>query len=197
MASVALTSKLRTGTGKGVARKLRAAGNIPGVLYGPSIQPIHLELEHKSVQGLLQKQGINRIIELTVEGTDGGTHLCLIKEVVRDIYQTKVMHIDLRKVDMTEKIVIDVRVSLEGEQTLRAKGGIVEQMVRSVKVLTSPGSIPETITVDISHLRMGKTITVGELPLPEGVELQDNPDQPILNISAARGSQMTQDPLPA
>jgi large subunit ribosomal protein L25 len=192
MASVALTSKLRTGTGKGVARKLRAAGNIPGVLYGPSIQPIHLELEHKAVQGLLQSKGINRIIELTVEGSDGGTHLCLIKEVVRDVYQTKVMHIDLRKVDMNEKIVVDVRVSLDGEQTLRAKGGIVEQMVRSVKVRTSPGNIPETISVDISGLRMGKTITVGELPLPEGAELQDNPDLPILNISAARGSAMTQ-----
>lgn len=193
MASVALASKLRKETGKGVARKLRAAGNIPGVLYGPSIQPVHLEFDQKTVQTLIQTQGVNRILELSIEGdTSGDKHLCLIKDVQRDVYQTKVLHVDLRKLDMNEKIVVDIRLMLEGEQALRAKGGIVEQMVRTVKVRTSPNNIPERITQDISHLRLGKTIQVGELPLPEGVELVTNPDQPILNISAARGSAMAQ-----
>jgi large subunit ribosomal protein L25 len=192
MAQVALASEIRTATGKGVARKLRAAGKIPGVLYGPSMEPIHLQLDEKSVQQLIQSKGVNRIIELTVTGSEAGKHLCLIKEVARDIYQQKVTHLDLRKLDLDEQIVANVRVLLEGEQVLRAKGGIVEQMVRTIKVRTKAVTIPDKFTVDISGLRLGQTITIGEVPLPQDVELVDNPESPIVNIFAARGALIAQ-----
>jgi large subunit ribosomal protein L25 len=192
MAQVALSSKFRNDTGKGVARKLRAVGQIPGVLYGPTISPIHLALDHKEVLSLIQSKGLNRILELSVDGAPGESkHLCLIKDVQRDVYQTKVLHIDLRRIDLAEKVVVSVRVSLEGEAAIRAKGGIVEQMVRGVKVRTTPGNIPAGLTADISGLHLGQTITVGQLSLPADVELVGNPDQPIVNVFATRGSAMT------
>ena len=192
MAQVALASKFRKGTGKGVARKLRADGQVPGILYGPSMEPIPLALNEKEVQQLVKSKGLNRIIELQVDDAPGEkSHLCLIKDLQRDVYQQRVMHIDLRKLDLNEKVVVSIRLTLEGEAVIRAKGGIVEQMVRGIRVRTQPANIPEGTTADISELRLGQTITIGEVALPEGVELVDNPDSPIVNIFAARGSMMT------
>jgi large subunit ribosomal protein L25 len=189
MAQVALASKFRKGTGKGVARKLRAAGQVPGILYGPSMEPIPLQLDEKEVQVLVKSKGLNRIIELQVEDSPGEkTHLCLIKDLQRDVYQQRVMHLDLRKLDLNEKVVVSIRLTLEGEAAIRAKGGIVEQMVRGIRVRTQPANIPEGTFADISELRLGQTITIGEVALPDGVELVDNPDAPIVNIFAARGS---------
>lgn len=193
MAQVALASKFRKGTGKGVARKLRAAGQIPGILYGPSMEPVPLALDEKEVLTLVQSKGLNRIIDLSVEGAPGDAkHICLIKDLQRDIYQQRVTHIDLRKLDLNEKVVVTIRLTLEGEQAIRAKGGIVEQMVRGIRVRTKPANIPEGASADISNLRLGQTITIGEISLPQDVELVDNPESPIVNIFASRGSLMAQ-----
>lgn len=189
MAQVELASKFRNDTGKGVARRLRAAGQIPGVLYGPSNDPIHLSMDEKVARSLIQAQGMNRIIALNIEGLSGeNQHLCLIKDVQRDVYQQRLLHIDLRRVDMKETVEINVRVVLDGEAAVRAKGGIVEQMVRTVKVRTTPLQIPDSLVVDISQLRPGQTVQIKELPVPEGCSLEGNLEQAILNITAARGA---------
>ena len=191
MAQVELASKFRKGTGKGVARKLRAVNRVPGILYGPSMEPITIDLDEKEVLTLVQSKGLNRIIALTVEGAPGETnHICLIKDMQRDVYQQRITHLDLRKLDLNEKVVVTVRLTLEGEQVIRSKGGIVEQMVRGIRVRTKPNDIPTGFSADISKLRLGQTVTVGQVALPEGVELVDNPESPIVNIFAARGSAM-------
>lgn len=191
MAQVELASKFRKGTGKGVARKLRAIGRVPGILYGPSMEPITIDLDEKEVLTLVQRKGLNRIIALTVDDAPGDkSHICLIKDVQRDVYQQHITHLDLRKLDLNEQVVVTVRLTLEGEAVIRAKGGIVEQMVRGVRVRTKPNDIPTGFTADIANLRLGQTITIGQVQLPEGVELVDNPESPIVNIFAARGSAM-------
>ena len=191
MAQVELASKFRKGAGKGVARKLRAIGRVPGILYGPSMEPVTIDLDEKEVLTLIQSKGLNRIIALTVDGAPGDTsHICLIKDMQRDVYQQRITHLDLRKLDLNEQVVVSVRLTLEGEAVIRGKGGIVEQMVRGIRVRTKPNDIPTGFSADISGLRLGQTITVGQVELPEGVELVDNADSPIVNIFAARGSAM-------
>ena len=186
MAQVALQSEKRPGVGKGVARKLRAAGKIPAVLYGPSIQPVHLAIQAKAVEVLVQKHGMNPIINLAVEGGEG--HLCMIKDLQKDVFQKELVHLDLRRVDLNERIEVSVPLILEGEQSLRAKGGIIEQTIRSLRVKTVPTKIPDSLTVDISHLKIGQTVPAGEVKLPEGVELAQDKDQGIVNVFATRGS---------
>jgi len=194
MAQVQLASKFRKGTGKGVARKLRALGQVPGILYGPSMEPIALQLDEKEVLTLVKSKGLNRIIALTVEDAPGEkSHICLIKAVQRDVYQQHITHLDLRKLDLNELVVVAIRLTIEGEAIVRAKGGIVEQMVRAIRVRTKPNDIPAGFTADISNLRLGQTITIGEVVLPEGVELVDSADAAIVNIFAARGSAMTEE----
>lgn len=186
MAQVALQSEKRPGVGKGVARKLRASGKIPAVLYGPSFQPVHLAIPSKSVEVLVQKYGMNPIINLSVEG--GDSHLCMIKDLQKDVFQKELVHLDLRRVDLNEKIEVSVPLILEGEQSLRAKGGIIEQTIRSLRVKTVPTKIPDSLTADISHLKIGQTVPAGEVKLPEGVELAQDKDQGIVNVFATRGS---------
>ena len=184
MAQVKLESNPREKTGKGVARKLRAAGRVPGILYGPTIEPIIIDLQEKALADLIAKHGLNPIVNLSV-GSD--SHLCMIKDVQRDVFQSRILHLDLRKVDLKEKLEVNVRLHLDGEETVRAAGVVVEQTVRTVRVRTIPTIIPEVFNVDISKLRAGKTIHLSEIPMPEGVELAQD-DAQIVNVFAPRGS---------
>ena len=109
MAQQELSSDFRTNVGKGVARKLRAVGKIPGVLYGPTIQPVHLALDEKTVATMIQSHGLNSIIKLNIEGSPADKeHLCMVKDVQRDVFQKKVLHLDLRRIDLKEKIEVSV-----------------------------------------------------------------------------------------
>jgi large subunit ribosomal protein L25 len=189
MAQQELSSDFRSNVGKGVARKLRVLGKIPGVLYGPTIQPVHLSLEEKTVATMISTHGLNSIIKLTIDGGPADKeHLCMVKDVQRDVFQKKVLHLDLRRIDLKEKIEVAVRLTFENEKELRAKGAIVEQLVRTLRIKTFPTDIPENFSADIGHLRPGQTITIGEIKLPEGVDLLQDPALPIVNITAARGA---------
>lgn len=96
---------------------------------------------------------------------------------------------------MKEKIEVNVRLALDGEDAVRAIGLVVEQTVRSIKVKTTPTHIPETFHADISKLRAGKTMHVSEIPLPEGVELANAHDgeAPIVHIFAPRGTTISEE----
>ena len=190
MGQVALASKHRTKVGKNSCSKLRFAGRIPGVLYGPSIKPVHLDIEEKEVSVLVHTHGLNPIINLTIEGSAESSCLCMIKEVQQDVFHREILHIDLRKVDLNEKIEVTVPLTLHGEAAIRLKGGVVEQMVRGIRVLSLPTNIPEQLTADISELRIGHTITVSAIVLPEGVELAPTQDRDagVVNVFTTRGT---------
>ena len=200
MGQVALSSKHRNKVGKGVCRKLRVVGRIPGVLYGPSIQPVHLDIDEKEVASLVRGHGLNSIINLSIDGAPGeGSCLCMIKDVQRDVFQKFFLHVDLRKVDLNEKIEVIVPLQLQGEQTIRTKGGIIEQMVRGIRISSMPNNIPDLLTADISGLRIGQTVTVADVVLPEGVEFAPSQDREagVVNVFATRGSALYTESTPA
>jgi large subunit ribosomal protein L25 len=177
---VQLTAELRSETGKGPAHRLRATGRVPAVLYGHGVEPTAI---HVSAQDLLhilhQSGGGSVLVDLKLDGT---TYLTIAREIQRDLIHNRFIHVDLMAVRRDEKIHVNVELHETGESTGVRAGGVVEHHLREVEVLALPANVPQRIGFDISRLRIGDSIRVGDLPAPEGVEFLTDPDTMVLAV---------------
>ena len=165
MAIVNLKSERRDGVGKGVARKLRAAGSIPGVYYGRGEAPIALAMNAKEVEGMLHgAAAANVIVDLHVTGAAAADRKALIREIQRDPVGGHILHIDLQHISLTERIVVEVPVELIGTPTgVKDGGGILEHLLREVEVECLPTDIPNRLEVDVTLLNIGDTLHVSDI----------------------------------
>jgi len=165
MAIVNLKSERREGVGKGVARKLRAAGSIPGVYYGRGEAPIALAMNAKEIEGMLHgAAAANVIVDLQVAGAAAADRKALIREIQRDPVGGHILHIDLQHISLTERIVVEVPVELVGTPTgVKDGGGILEHLLREVEVECLPTDIPNRLEVDVSLLNIGDTLHVSDI----------------------------------
>ena len=165
MAIVNLKSERRSGVGKGAARKLRAAGNIPGVYYGRGEEPISLAMNAKEIEGMLHgAAAANVIVDLHVAGAAAADRKALIREIQRDPVGGHILHIDLQHISLTERIVVEVPVELVGTPTgVKDGGGILEHLLRTVEVECLPTDIPNRLEVDVTLLAIGDTLHVSDI----------------------------------
>jgi large subunit ribosomal protein L25 len=168
-------AELRENFGKGFARRLRAAGKIPAVIYGHGASPVHVALPGHQVSLLLRRA--NAVLELDVNGKG---QLTLVKDVQKDPVHQIIEHIDLLVVRKGEKIQIDIPIVLVGEPV---SGTIANLDNATVLVESEATHIPESIEVDIEGLDDGAHITAADLPLPSGTTLIAEPDLLIVAIS--------------
>jgi large subunit ribosomal protein L25 len=172
-----LKAEVRDGAGKGVARKLRAQGRVPGVLYGSGVEPTSI---HMSGQDLLHlfHQGAS-LVDLEV---DGKTHLVIPRDVQRDHLRGRYIHVDFFAVSRTEKVTLTVEVRETGEAPGVKTGGVVEHHLREIDIECMPGDVPEGIEADLSSLELGDMLRVGDLAVPQGVTILTDPDTPVISI---------------
>ncbi len=168
-------AELRENFGKGFARRLRAAGKIPAVIYGHGAAPVHVALPGHQVSLLIRRA--NAVLQLNVNGSD---QLTLVKDVQKDPVHQIIEHIDLLVVRRGEKIQVDVPVVVLGEP---ASGTIVNLDNATVAVEAEATHIPETIEVDVEGLEDGTHITAADLRLPSGTTLIADPELLIVAIS--------------
>ena len=168
-------AELRENFGKGFARRLRAAGKIPAVIYGHGTDPVHVALPGHQVSLLIRRA--NAVLELDVNGKQ---QLTLVKDVQKDPVHQIIEHIDLLVVRKGEKIQVDVPVSIIGES---APGTIAAQDANTVLLEVEATHIPERIEVDVEGLEEGTHITAGDLTLPKGSTLVVDPETLIVAIS--------------
>ena len=159
--------------------RLRAAGKIPGVLYGHGITPVPLAVDRRELRHALSgPAGVNAVVRLQV---GGDTHPTVVKDLQRHPVRRTVTHIDFIVVRMDEEITVDVPIVLEGEaKRLLADNGVIEQALTTLAVLTTPADIPPQITIDITNLTVGDIVRVGDLVLPAGVTSELDPDTAVL-----------------
>ncbi len=184
-----LSAELREHTGKGVARKLRAAGRIPAVLYGKGRASSALSLDPEALERLLRESdaGMNTLIDLQVNGGGGGAQVVLVKELQRDPVRGFPLHADLYQVDMETSIEVAVPIHLVGNpQGVELNDGILDHSMRELEIACLPRAIPESLEVDVSALDVGDSIHVRDLALPEGVELRSDPDLSVASVVAAK-----------
>jgi large subunit ribosomal protein L25 len=166
-----LSAEAREGVGKGVNRKLRAAGRIPGVIYGKKRDPQAIHLDPTALEKLLRGSGagLNTLIDLSVGGR---TDTVLVKELQRHPVKGAFWHVDFYQVDLTRKITVSVPLHFVGKARGVEFGGILDHPLRELEVECLPRAIPEFVEVDVSALEIGQAIHVSDLALPEGVEVK-------------------------
>jgi large subunit ribosomal protein L25 len=186
MKSVPLTAYPRTLARRGGSKKLRSSGRIPAVVYGGQSKPENLEVDSKSLEDLIHHSASeNLLVDLAIDKDAKPKRLALVKEVQHYALTGKVLHIDFHEISPTEKVTVMVPVESIGEATgVKNGGGVLEHVLHKVKVRSLPKDLPEVITVDVSALEIGKAIHIGEIKLPEGVEILGDKHISVLAVKA-------------
>jgi len=162
MENFTLNSELRDNAGKGAARKFRAEGRVPAVLYGHKETVVSLTVDEAEMRAILHAHPDSAIVDLTVAGGDKVN--ALVREVQRHPASGKLLHIDFQRISLDEKVRVDVEVTLLGEPVgVKEQGGMIEHGTRSVTVLCLPREIPESITVEVGELRIGDAIKIKDV----------------------------------
>lgn len=176
MADANLSASTRTEFGKGAARRLRRAGQTPAVLYGHGADPVHLALPAQET--FLALRTANVLLEIAVEGEKDPV-LALPKQIQRDPITSAIEHIDLLLVKAGEKVAVDVALILSGESE---RGSMVNHDLTALPVLAPATNIPTEFEVSVEGLEIGAQVLVTDIALPEGVELNIDPESLVLSV---------------
>jgi large subunit ribosomal protein L25 len=187
MASASISAESRTESGKGVARKLRAAGRVPGVIYGHAREAQSLSLVARDLDKLLSQISVSStVVELALAGVTTRT---LIREIQRHPFKKVILHIDFQELVAGEKVTVDVPLVFVGvPEGVRLSGALLEQILHRIEVLADPANIPNHIDVDVTHLAMGHSLHVRDLKLPAGIEVLSDEDATICAVIAPRAA---------
>ncbi|MBM7465057.1 50S ribosomal protein L25/general stress protein Ctc [Microbacterium esteraromaticum] len=170
-----VVAETRTSFGKGFARRLRAAGKIPAVIYGHGTDPVHVALPGHQVSLIIRRA--NALLDLDIDGT---SQLALVKDVQKDPVHQIIEHIDLLVVKKGEKVSIDLPVVLTGESFA---GTIANLDATTLAVEAEATHIPENVEVSVEGLEEGAHITAADVKLPKGVTLVADPETLVVAIS--------------
>jgi len=175
-----LTADVRQDTGKGAARRLRATGRVPGILYGHGMEPVKLSISGQDLLHLFHSSGgSSTLVDLKV---DGKTHLAIPREIQRDHIHGRFVHIDFLAVRRDEKITLAVEVREVGEAPGIRAGGVIEHHLREIEIECLPKDVPEMIPADITSLEIGDMLRVGDIPAPAGVVFLTSLDVPVISV---------------
>jgi large subunit ribosomal protein L25 len=178
-----LEAKSREGSGKGAARKLRAQGLVPAVVYGKHLKaPVHVAVAPKSIkQSINTPHKLNTLITLKL---DGASHQVLLKDYQQDPVTREILHADFIAVSDNEQVKVNVPLVLVGKAVGTADGGLLTQARRELEVWALPQAIPEKIEVDVTHLKIAMALHINDIKLPSGVSVKTNVNYTLAVVSA-------------
>jgi large subunit ribosomal protein L25 len=177
---VTITAESRTETGKGAARRARAHGKVPAVLYGPAVAAIPLFVDAREIGQVLHTEaGANVLINVQV---DGAAYLTMLREIQRNPVRGDLIHIDFVNIARDVKVHADVPVHLVGESHGVKAGGVTEHHLWELKINALPGDVPPNIEVDLTPLGIGEHIRVADIVPPPGVEILNHGDEIIVSV---------------
>ncbi len=184
MAEITLAAELGRAIGSRPTGRLRAAGRIPGVIYGHGTDPLAVSVDARDLRhALTTDAGLNQLLELEVDGT---RHLTLARELQRHPVRNTVTHVDFLIVRRDEVISADVPIVLVGEaKAVEVERGVINQALTSLAVNATPAAIPNSFEVDVSELAIGDAVRVGDLRLPQGVTTEVDPEEAVVIAAAS------------
>ena len=187
VAEASLRASRRDETGKGVARRLRRAGRIPAIVYGKDMDPIPLSLDEQEAVNLFQSIPVaNTVLQLDVGG--GRTLRTLVREIQTHPLRPDIIHVDFMRVRQGVAVELNVPVAFSGTPEGTRAGGRLDVVVHEAHVRCTPANIPESIQADVSALAIGESLRLGDMALPDGVELLANPKTVVCHVAVTRAS---------
>ena len=185
MKSVLLNAFPRTLTRRGGVKKLRATGRIPAVIYGRQAQAQNLEVSAKEMGDLIHHSiSENLLVDLAVKDDARPKRLALVQEVQHHPLSGEVLHVDLHEVAENEKVTVNVPLETVGEAIgVKTGGGVLEHVLFKIKVCALPKDLPEQIIVDVTGLELGKSIHLGDLKAPAGVEILGDKKVSVISVA--------------
>ena len=181
-----LMAKRRHETGKGAARRLRAAGQIPAVLYGKDQEPISLTLDAREALQLFHSISVeNTIVNVQIDD-DKEALETLVREIQMHPYRPDLVHVDFYCIERGVALEVDIPANYVGTPQGVRDGGILEVILHELRVKCIPSKIPDTIDIEVSALDIGDSIHASEISMDEGVELLTDPGQTVCLVSAPR-----------
>lgn len=183
-----LKAEKRESTGKGVARKLRAAGRLPAVVYGQGEAATHLTLDAADTRYLFERISVeNTIVSLEVDGEKAPLPT-LIREIQVHPFRPDLLHVDFLLVQKGVTIDVQIPVQLEGTPAgVKNDGGTIQQILHEMPVRVIPSKIPDAIVVDVSALELGESLHVSDVVMPEGVEANLELERTICTVAMPKG----------
>lgn len=192
MAEITLKASTGRELGSGPSKRIRAEGNVPGVVYGLDADPIPVTVEWRPLRDALTTEaGLNALIDLDV---DGDVSLTVVKELQRHPIKGNVLHIDFLRVSADAEITVEVPIVLEGEaKGVTSEGGTVDHLLFALAINAKPADIPNELIVDISELTLGGSIHVSDIALPKGVSTDVEGDETVVTGTEAAREQAADD----
>lgn len=184
-----LSAIRREGTGKGVARKLRAAGQVPAVVYGKDMEAVSLSVDAHAAEHLFQGISVaSTIVDLKIKGERKPLQT-LVREVQTHPYRPELIHIDFYRIQKGVAVEVEVPLNLEGTPEGVRNGGTLEQVFHVIPVKCIPSKIPEAITVDVTGLNIGDALHAYDLEIDEDLELLMDADRTLASVAAPRAEE--------
>lgn len=183
-----LKAKMRPTSGKGSARRLRAAGIVPGVLYGGDRGPVRICLDQHDFGLLIHHghSGRHAILQLEIEDQPELNTPALVKEVQHHPLRDTIIHADLLRIHLDERIQTVVPVELTGQPPGVVEGGILDRQLREIEVECFALDVPEAFVVDVSELHIGESLHVSDLAVPENATILTDPERALVAVLAPR-----------
>ncbi|MDR1087562.1 MAG: 50S ribosomal protein L25 [Endomicrobium sp.] len=184
MNEVILDVELRTSGSKGNLSSLKKDGKVPAIFYGKNVKTESISVIAKAFASIIEENGANVIIDLNFKD---GKKPAIVKEIQRDVLTQAPIHIDFHAISLEDKVEVLVPIHIDGvAYGVKNFGATMEFIVREVRVKALPKSIPQKISVDVSHLGIGQGITIAGLPKLDGVDYVQDPSTMIVNVIATK-----------
>ncbi|MFO0945897.1 MAG: 50S ribosomal protein L25 [Planctomycetota bacterium] len=179
--SVVIPVTVRKEKGTRAAKRLRAEGRVPAVIYGHKEEVVQLAVPELDLRNLL-RHGAHGLLELNF---DGKVESAVIKELQWDVLGLEILHVDFARVSKDERVTIEIPIVLKGSAPGVAEGGVLDQPLHSIEIECPANNIQENVVVSINHLHLGESVFVKDLKFLEGVTTSVDPDQIVIHVVKA------------
>jgi len=177
--------------GKNESRRLRAKGQVPGVVYGGDRDPVPISVDPRRLLDILRSEtGENSLFTLKLGGTDS-TRVVMIRDYQRDPVKGRLLHVDFVRIDLAKQIEVKVPVHVLGTPVgVKLEGGIVDHVIREVSVSCLPADIPGALTIDASEVHVGQHLSVRDIKISDNIRILDDPDQTVLVVALPKAEEV-------